>query len=78
MGFHASGTPIKLVNSEQHKYEMYGSLKLMLANCMHVCAELTITAGHWTFSETLHEFPASCLSDRTTCPLIHTALPHLV
>ena len=39
---------------------------------------LMITAGHRTFSEALHEFMASCLSDRTTCPLIHTALPHLV
>ena len=32
---------------------------------------LTIKAGRRTFSGTLHEFPANCLSDRTTCPLIH-------
>ena len=37
---------------------------------------LTITAGHRTFSKTLHKFPASCLFGRTTCPLMHTALPH--
>ena len=35
-------------------------------------------AGHRTFSGALHEFPACCLSDRATCPLVHTALPHLV
>ena len=34
-------------------------------------------AGHGTFSGTLHKFPASCLSDRTTCPLILTALPQV-
>ena len=31
---------------------------------------LTITAGHRTFSGTLHEFLARCSSDRKTCPLI--------
>ena len=35
-----------------------------------------IMVGHRTCSETLHEFLASSLSDRTTRPLIHTALPH--
>ena len=33
-------------------------------------------AEHRIFSRTLHEFPGCCSSDRTTCPLIHTALPH--
>ena len=39
---------------------------------------LTITAGHRTFSKTLNEFLASCSSGRTTCPLMHTALSHIL
>ena len=35
-------------------------------------------AGHRTLSETLLVFPASGSSDRTTCPLIHTALLYIL
>ena len=67
---------VKLFN-RIHSYKMaYKACKTQPFNILFHNTELTITAGHRTFSETLHEFLASCSSDRTTCPLIHTASPH--
>ena len=68
--------PVKVDPTEHYQWCVW--ILIMIECGFYVNNRAHDKAGHWTFSETLHEFVASCSSDRATCFLILNALPHIL